>query len=104
MVCEGDCWLGWSTLVTPPAIEVSGIPAFLGGGNVSSVLGRYASVCNSRREYCLDVCETEKDRRHCWHCRPAAEPPAANLNMDKAAEVVALGRDMVAHKDRKGSR
>ena len=36
-----------------------------------------------------------KGRKHCEQRRLTAEGPAANLNMAKAAEVVARGRDMV---------
>lgn len=55
----------------PPAMDVSGIPAFRGGGGwVSRGYGWYAVlVCIFRFEDIRDEFLEEKDRRTCWQGR-----------------------------------
>lgn len=55
----------------PPAIDVSGIPTFRGGGGSEpNEYGWYAVlVCIFRFEDIREVCEEEKERRTCWQGR-----------------------------------
>lgn len=67
----------------PPAIDVSGMPEFLGGaGGGSRVCGRYAAtVCNSRFDESRTRPVEEKFRAACEHNRDAgAAVEEANLN------------------------
>jgi hypothetical protein len=55
----------------PPAMDVSGMPTFRGGGGSEpNEYGWYAVlVCIFRFEDIREVCEEEKDRRTCWQGR-----------------------------------
>lgn len=72
-------------------MEVSGIPAFLGGGGPgSSVLGWYAlSVISCRLADCRRGLYEENVRKHLGHCLDvAAEEDEARRSRDESAAVV----------------
>jgi hypothetical protein len=86
----------------PPAIEVSGTPAFRGGGG---------GGCNEAGWYAVAVCicllddwrydaDREKLRRHCGHLRGADDEAAnrGNAEHDRANAPVVRDNDMVAKK------
>ena len=84
--------LTWGTV---PAIDVSGMPTFRGGGGSERrEYGWYAElVCIFRFEDMREAWEEEKQRRTCWHGR--AEDIAgeeANLYMKLDDDVTARSR------------
>ena len=68
----------------PPAMDVSGMPTFRGGGGSEPrEKGWYAVlVCIFRFEDIRGICEDEKDLNTCWHGRREDVVGEANRNID----------------------
>jgi hypothetical protein len=97
--CGGSCGVFASfASAAPPAIEVSGTPAFRGGGWGYSDEGRYAvAVCICRLADCRDGIDEAKVRAHCGHLRGVPEGAAnrRNVELERAKAAVVRGSDMV---------
>jgi hypothetical protein len=98
--CGGSCGVfALFASAAPPAIDVSGTPAFRGGGCGYSDDGWYAvAVCIWRLADCRYGIDEANVRAHCGHLRGVKDGAAnrRNVELERATAAVVRGSDIIA--------